>query len=57
MARMMDAGQVHMWDSQRMAVNYISQMLIKAKSTRIHTSSGASIYSVVLPTYIPLEYL
>lgn len=49
----MDTGQVHTWDSWRMAVNYISQMLIQANLTRLQTSH---LRPVVFPFYIPRTY-
>lgn len=35
MARKMDTGQIHTWDSQRMALNYISRVLVKAELTKL----------------------
>lgn len=30
----MDTGQVHAWDSQRMALNQVAEVLVKANLTR-----------------------
>ena len=35
LARTVDTGQVHTWDSQRMVVNYVSLVLTKVKPTRL----------------------
>lgn len=35
---LLNTGQGQTWDSQRMATNYVSQLLIKAKPTKLHTS-------------------
>lgn len=49
----MDTDQVHNQDFQRMALNYVSQELIKAKPARLWTSCCHPIRERVHPDVLP----
>lgn len=59
LAKKTGTGQVHSHESQRTALNYVSQILIKAEPTSLHTvvQSWASVHPDIIHTSVPPTYM